>query len=68
MIAAVGVGLQPDLAAAQGAMARYGRTVEPDPARRALYDDLHGIYVDAIAAAATTARRLRRAAEIGARA
>ena len=40
--AAVGLGLHPSFDAAVKEMARTAETFEPDPARRALYDDLYG--------------------------
>ncbi len=49
-LAALGIGLAPNLHAAQQALARFGPPVAPDPARRALYDDLFGLYTRAIAA------------------
>lgn len=49
-LAAKGAGLFPDLAAAHGALVRHLDPVLPDPAKRAMYDDLYGIYVDAIQA------------------
>ena len=45
MAAAVGAGLFPDFDAAADAMVAVERTVEPDPGRRALYDDLFARYV-----------------------
>jgi xylulokinase len=45
MLAAVGAGLHPSVSAAVQAMAGpRGLTVEPEPHRRAVYDDLHGRY------------------------
>jgi sugar (pentulose or hexulose) kinase len=41
IIAAVGLGLQPDFPAAVAAMTRIGREFEPDPAQRSLYDALY---------------------------
>lgn len=49
-LAALGAGLAPDLRAAQAALARLEPPVAPSPARRALYDDLFGLYTRAIAA------------------
>ena len=44
--AAVGLGLHPSFEAAVSAMTRVEETREPDPATRALYDDLyHGVYL-----------------------
>jgi xylulokinase len=52
-LAAFGTGLAPDLRGAQQAIARLELPVAPDPARRALYDDLFGLYTRAIAANAS---------------
>jgi sugar (pentulose or hexulose) kinase len=42
----VGLGLHPSFEAAVGAMTRIAETREPDPATRALYDDLYrGVYL-----------------------
>ncbi len=49
-LAALGIGLAPDLHSAQQALARLDPPVSPDPANRALYDDLFGLYTRAIAA------------------
>jgi xylulokinase len=45
IVAATGVGAQPDLATAIRAMATIERRVEPDPARAAIYDRGFGSYV-----------------------
>ena len=45
MVAAVHVGLFPDLDAAGRAMVRIAHTVEPDPGSRHAYDDLFGRYL-----------------------
>ncbi|HEX8199873.1 MAG TPA: FGGY-family carbohydrate kinase [Isosphaeraceae bacterium] len=45
LAAAVGAGLFPDFDAAAQAMVAIERVVEPNPANRALYDDLFGRYV-----------------------
>lgn len=57
-LAALGAGLVPNLAAAHAALVRHLAPVLPDPGRRALYDDLFGIYTDAIAANAPIHARL----------
>lgn len=49
-LAALGLGLAPDLHAAQQVMARLEPPVAPDPSKRALYEDLFGLYTRAIAA------------------
>ena len=40
-LAAVGLGLQPSIEAAVGAMTRLTRTIEPDPVHQRLYDQLY---------------------------
>jgi FGGY-family pentulose kinase len=45
MAAAVGAGLYPDFDAAGRAMVAIDRVIQPDPANRAIYDDLFGRYV-----------------------
>ena len=59
-LAAVGAGVQPGLAAANAALVRRGEAIEPRPGTRALYDDLFGLYVEAVAANAGIGRRLTR--------
>jgi xylulokinase len=49
-LAALGAGLAPDLQSAQQTLARFEPPVTPDPSKRALYDDLFGLYTRAIAA------------------
>jgi xylulokinase len=49
-LAALGTGLAPDLQTAQKALARLEPPVDPDPTKRALYDDLFGLYTRAITA------------------
>jgi xylulokinase len=49
-LAALGAGLAPDLQSAQQTLARFEPPVTPDPFKRALYDDLFGLYTRAIAA------------------
>ena len=44
MLAAVAAGLQPSLPAAAQLVAGEVRTIEPDPARKAAYDDAYGAY------------------------
>lgn len=64
-LAAKGAGLFPTLAAAHAAIVAKGDPVLPDPQRAAVYDDLFGIYTDAIAAnAAIHARMVARAASL----
>jgi len=60
-LAAYGAGAHPTLAAAHASFARYDHAWEPNPANRALYDDLYGIYRDAIAANAALSLRLTHA-------
>jgi sugar (pentulose or hexulose) kinase len=45
MAAAVGAGLFPDFEAAGQAMVSIERVVTPNPAHRAVYDELFGRYV-----------------------
>lgn len=52
-LAALGAGLAPDLRSAQQTLARFEPPVDPDPAKRALYDDLFGLYTRAITANAS---------------
>ncbi len=49
-LAALGAGLAPDLQAAQQTLARFEAPMAPDPSKRALYDDLFGLYTRAISA------------------
>ena len=56
--AATGAGLFPDLTAASDAVARVGRTVEPDPRMRSRYRELMTEYHDATTLLAPTLRRL----------
>ncbi len=58
MLAGVGTGMFGSLREAGDALAVVERVVEPDMARHAAYDALFGIYVDAVAAAASLGRRL----------
>ena len=61
-LAAKGAGLFPDLAAAHAAIVARADPILPDPKRVAMYDDLFGIYTDAIATnAALHARMVARA-------
>jgi len=46
MLAAVGVGLYPDIPSAARLMVRERERVEPDPARRDLYEAAYQLYVD----------------------
>jgi xylulokinase len=48
--AAIGAGLYPDLTAAGEAMVRIATVLEPNPAHRAVYDELFGVYRDAYCA------------------
>ena len=48
------------LAQAQAGLAQYDRVWQPDPNRRGLYDDLFGLYLEAIAANADIGRKLAR--------
>jgi len=58
LMAAVAVGLHPSLDAAWDATARLGELVTPNPAMTARYDDLFGIYTDAITTADSLTKRL----------
>lgn len=61
-LAALGAGLVGDLAEAHAALVRHRAPVLPDPDRVAMYDELFGLYTDAIAAnAGIHARMLARA-------
>lgn len=46
MLAAVGVGLYPDIPSAAHLMVKESARVEPDPARRDVYDAAYRLYVD----------------------
>lgn len=59
-LAAYGAGMHASLADAHAAFARYDTLWEPDPASRGLYDDLFGIYLDAITANEAIGRRITR--------
>jgi xylulokinase len=48
--AALGAGLYPDLASAGEAMVQVSQVLEPNPAHRAVYDNLFGVYRDAYTA------------------
>lgn len=64
-LAATGAGLFASLAEAHGAIVAKAEPVLPDPRRVAEYDDLFGIYADAIAAnAAIHGRMVARAASL----
>lgn len=58
LLAMVAVGQHSDLAAAWGATARAMPLVTPDPAMTARYDDLFGIYTDAISTLDPLTKRL----------
>lgn len=58
VLAAKGAGLVRDLAEAHGALVRHRAPVLPDPNRVAMYDDLFGLYTQAIAANASIHARL----------
>ena len=60
LIAAVAIGHHSGLEAAWAANARYGAPIVPDQTRRALYDDLFGIYTEAIAQSDQITKRLAR--------
>ncbi|MBC7480080.1 MAG: carbohydrate kinase [Pseudorhodobacter sp.] len=53
-----GAGAAETLAKAQARLARYDKVWMPDPARRALYDQLFGIYLEAVQANAVTGHKL----------
>jgi len=57
-LAALGAGLVPGLRSAQQSLAKFEPPVAPDPAKRTLYDDLFGVYTDAITANAALNARL----------
>jgi len=57
-VAWTGLGRYPDLAAAQAAMVRVARRIEPDPARAAVYADRAGLWAEMQAATASVGRRL----------
>ena len=59
MAAAVGAGLFPDFEAAAAAMVAPERLVEPDPARRGVYDDLFERYQAAYEAVRAVTRETR---------
>jgi len=46
MLAGVGAGIYPDIAAAQALASRIGVTVDPDPARHRVYDERFAAYRD----------------------
>jgi xylulokinase len=60
IIAAVGIGAFPSLESAVTAMRRPGRAVGPDPALRARYDDLFGLYQETYRALGPVNGRLSR--------
>ena len=57
-MAAVGAGHVATLAEAQAAVARYDKVWTPDPGKRGLYDQLFGLYLEAVAANAGIGRKL----------
>lgn len=57
-LAAFGAGGHSTLAGAQAQFAKYDLIWHPNPDNRALYDDLFGIYIDAIAANDAIGRRI----------
>ena len=57
-LAAVASGQAPDLTAAQAPFRRIDRVWEPDPARRGAYDDLFGLYLEAVGTLETLQGRL----------
>jgi xylulokinase len=57
-LAAYGAGGHNTLAGAQAQFAQFDKTWHPNPDNRALYDDLFGIYTDAIAANDTIGQRI----------
>jgi sugar (pentulose or hexulose) kinase len=61
IVAAVGLGAQPDLPAAIGAMTSIDRRFEPSPGRRMTYDALFEAYVGLHPAIAPVLRRAERA-------
>jgi xylulokinase len=56
ILAAVGVGIQPDLPTAIGAMTAIDHRLEPDPERHAIYDRVYQAYVDLYPAIAPVLR------------
>jgi xylulokinase len=63
LLAGVGAGLLPDLAAAAEAMVHGERTFEPDRLRRDLYTELYAVYRELYPALRPSAGRLARARE-----
>lgn len=57
-LAAKGAGLFPDLASAHRALVARGEPILPDPGRAAIYDNLFGLYAEAIAATTSLSHRL----------
>ena len=53
-----GAGAAETLAGAQARLARYDKVWTPDPSKRGLYDQLFGIYLEAVQANAATGRKL----------
>jgi sugar (pentulose or hexulose) kinase len=62
VLAGVGVGWWPDVAAACAEMVAEAAVFEPRDANRALYDERYGLYLDSYAALVPTFDRLSRAA------
>jgi len=60
MMAAVGAGHFPHINEAFGALASYDRTFAPDPNQRRRYDDIYGLYCDAIRQTGDLGKRLMR--------
>ena len=56
IVAAVGVGIQPDLPTAIGAMTAIDHRLEPDPERHAIYDRVYQAYVGLYPAIASVLR------------
>ncbi len=59
-LAAFGAGGQGSLAEAHARFARYDRVWEPDAQKRGLFDDLFGLYLEAMQSQAEIGRRLSR--------
>jgi xylulokinase len=59
-LAAVAAGMRPDLGAALAGLVRHDRVFAPDPALRALHDDLHALYLPAYEALRATSAGLAR--------
>ena len=57
-MAAIGVGQYADFADAYDALALFDRTFTPDQAKHAQYNDLYGLYKEAISINASLGKRI----------